>query len=125
MLWVALPLGGPFYKNIPVRSLELLAPSLEFSGVAELRELAVELQLALPRQPPQTKQVTLAKRTPKLSHVYQVRLAIIGIGMLGRDPPITFQRGTSAGNDRMDVRMMLKLLVSGVQDHHGRRMIFS
>jgi hypothetical protein len=45
--------------------------------------------------------------------------------MFGSNPSITVKRGTASGDDRMNVRVMLQLLVSGVKDHHGGRMILA
>ena len=52
--------------------------------------------------------------------VYQVSLASASVlGMLGCQPTLAIERRTTAGDQCVQVRMMLQLLVSGVQDHQG------
>lgn len=103
-----------FQKRKPLVSLDWVIQKLDTSA---------DLQLALTKESSQASQVVFSKRSTEFNVVGQVRFFATTVFCVSRNIPLlAVKRGASAGNQRVEVWVMIKLLVSGVQNHQGGRL---
>ena len=97
-------------------------PGREGGRFLQARPLAFQLQLALPVQTRQTGQELVPETLAQHAVVDQVGpLAAMVPAMPAPDPLSAVHRWTTAGNQRMQVRIVLQPLVPGVEHQQGRR----
>lgn len=124
MSWLTTVPWRTFDEHIPVDCLQPVEPLLSLARVIQELHAAAQLELALPQQSLQSPNILYTERTTELHIVYQVSLASATVlGMLGSQPTLAIERRTTAGDQCVQVWMMLQLLVSGVQDHQGGRLV--
>ena len=98
-------------------------PDLQFPPIVKLGPVVLQFQFSRTHQATKTGGEPLAKVSPQCDVVRQVRFLAVAFGwMPSHHPPAAIQRGASARNDGMNVRMETQLLVSRVEHHHGRRL---
>lgn len=120
MSWLTTVLRRTFDEHIPVDCLQRIEPLLSLARVIQELHAAAQLELALPQQSLEAAQVHFTELSAEFNIVYQVSLASATVlRMLGSQPTLAIERRTGSGDQCVQVRMMLKLLVSGVQDHQG------
>ena len=123
---MALAEGRPLDEHVPVNRFQFPEPGLPLLRVVEELHFATDLELSLAEQSPQGFEVSVAKRTPQLPVISQIRfLAAAMLGMPGDLPTLAVQSRTGPGDQGVKMRMMLQLLVSCVQDHQRCRMEFT
>ena len=113
---------GRFDEDHPVAVAQRLQPVAEGGRVLQVRPAVGQLQFAVPVQTRQTGQKLVAKTGTQHAVVDQVRLVLASHPTrLAPNPLLTVLRGPAAGDQGMQVGIMLQVLVPGVQDHQGRR----
>ncbi len=121
---IAFALGWALDKNVPIGLLKFVEPLLSLADVFEKLNASTQLQLSFTKQLFQSTNVVTPKRSPKFDVVAQVRFAATSMFGMTSDFPLAAVDGwPRSGDQRVDVRVMLELLVSGVQYHQGGGLI--
>jgi len=112
---VAFAVGWALDENISVDRFELVQPLAPLIRIVQKCDRASDLDLALVDQSFQASEVVFSKLAAQFNIVGQVRfLAATMLGVLGDVPAVAFSRRARSGNQGVNVRMMIKLLVPSV-----------
>jgi len=112
----ALAIRRTFDENVPIGCSEFIEPRFQSRRILELRPLAFEPQLPVSHQPPKSVDKVLAELSPQLFVVHQERFSAASLRrMAAGDPTSSVERRTAAGDQRVDMRVMVEPLVSGVE----------